>query len=1225
MKKIILLVGLCVFACTSAPGWERDFAENPSAEEDRNRDGAPDGWRASAYDSPAVLKWDKSVAHTGKASLRISDSRHPTGKAWNENTGRWVSASKKEISPGAKYTLSAWVKTRDVNGKASVCIAWWKDGKWHSESYAEGVSGTTDWKQISVTAKAPPQANSAMIYLNLGGSDGTAWFDDIHMTRGESFPGNFRSLDISTACNTGFTDEVAGDGKGGWTDQGKNDIRSLPTGDVNLRGIPFHIINPPENDGRACIVLKGKGRENFPDSAVIPVNRKCDTVYFLHCCAWGRDAEPVGSYEIVYGDGSTRKVPLRRGREIMDWWGCRDSKESAVGWEGSNAESDYIGLSIFPVKNPRPEAAIKEIRFTSLGRAVPILVAVTTADGPAVLTDLPIRYDFTDTSDWYEFTFPLDDTNLDTIDLTGLLDPPAGKHGFLKVRDDGHFYFQDGTRARFFGTNICGSRCFMEREEAEATAARLAKYGVNLLRIHAIDSRWGHLIDYSKGDSRHLDEKALDRLDYFFAQLKKRGIYVYFDMLDYRKFMDGDGVKDASKFEHGWRNSIKGATIFNDRLIELQKEFAEKFFTHYNPYTKLRYVDDPAVAVVEITNENSVFYFSNTKLTLPCYLDELRRRWNEWLLAEYGGRDKLARAWTNAKGESALLPGEDPARSSVILPIRYLYQKPEEAPYVGERSPARVNAMIRFFFDIERRYYGQIREHLRKIGIKVPITGTNQTFCPASNFADACNDFMSRNNYWCHPNVHAKPFFTFRNLSVLKSDIPATPNPMTSIASSSVAGKPMISPEFNFPWPIEFRAECLPLMAAYACLQDWDGLLFFCYSPRRKALEMFGNQSDPVRWGEFPAAALMFHRRDVSVAKNTVYVGYSRRGIFSARPSHGRSRFSPYRYLTYISKVRNCYFEKSYDGGADLVVASGYSPAASYASAKRAVVFALNPWADWAWRDWNRPLCGLLVTPGMSSSVRSEGDIALDFRDFLWRDKGFDIPADTLIEVESLPPDAQPIGKTRDGKRCLGFVTGRYCVVPHASALGAVDAVWNYRLFAEAARKWGLLEYDDFRKLEERYISDTRELCLDAQGGVFTVNTARTKAAVGFLGEAGEIDLDGMSVNCATPFAAVLATSLDGKPLGRSRHVLVTAVARAENTGQAFSKNRTIVPERGREPVLAEPVRCRVTLKMPAAARAFALDETGKRRGTVPVEFKEGSIRLDTTGVRSPWCELVVE
>jgi len=40
-------------------------------------------------------------------------------------------------------------------------------------------------------------------------------------------------------------------------------------------------------------------------------------------------------------------------------------------------------------------------------------------------------------------------------------------------------------------------------------------------------------------------------------------------------FQDGDGVKNAAQFQHGWKNGIKGATIYNDRLIELKNEKKE--------------------------------------------------------------------------------------------------------------------------------------------------------------------------------------------------------------------------------------------------------------------------------------------------------------------------------------------------------------------------------------------------------------------------------------------------------------------------------------------------------------------------------------------------------------------------------------------------------------------------------------------------------------------------
>ena len=50
--------------------------------------------------------------------------------------------------------------------------------------------------------------------------------------------------------------------------------------------------------------------------------------------------------------------------------------------------------------------------------------------------------------------------------LLCLLDAPAGNRGFVTVRPAGHFYFEDGTRARFFGTNVGGRVCAPTKEEA---------------------------------------------------------------------------------------------------------------------------------------------------------------------------------------------------------------------------------------------------------------------------------------------------------------------------------------------------------------------------------------------------------------------------------------------------------------------------------------------------------------------------------------------------------------------------------------------------------------------------------------------------------------------------------------------------------------------------------------------------------------------------------------
>ena len=63
-------------------------------------------------------------------------------------------------------------------------------------------------------------------------------------------------VDISQAVNFGFADDVADDGRGGWSDQGENnDLRSFTQRKVHLENITFDIIDPARNGGKAAIVM----------------------------------------------------------------------------------------------------------------------------------------------------------------------------------------------------------------------------------------------------------------------------------------------------------------------------------------------------------------------------------------------------------------------------------------------------------------------------------------------------------------------------------------------------------------------------------------------------------------------------------------------------------------------------------------------------------------------------------------------------------------------------------------------------------------------------------------------------------------------------------------------------------------------------------------------------------------------------------------------------------
>jgi hypothetical protein len=77
------------------------------------------------------------------------------------------------------------------------------------------------------------------------------------------------------------------------------------------------------------------------------------------------------------------------------------------------------------------------------------------------------------------------------------------------------------------------------------------------------------------------------------------------------------------------RNWVKSLSLYDKRIIELEKEYAHNLLTHVNPYTKAEYRNEPAIAIVEILNENGIGQGYNPPSKF--YADELDTLYNTWL------------------------------------------------------------------------------------------------------------------------------------------------------------------------------------------------------------------------------------------------------------------------------------------------------------------------------------------------------------------------------------------------------------------------------------------------------------------------------------------------------------------------------------------------------------------------------------------------------------------
>jgi hypothetical protein len=147
-----------------------------------------------------------------------------------------------------------------------------------------------------------------------------------------------------------------------------------------LHGIPFEIPAVNRKTGARAICVGGKislvGREH--GAAVrLPIQQKCDMLFFLVAGAWGRLNSVDGVFRMHFADGRNDALPLIVGKNINDWSGGNQQGHAAEmnglltgcvsAWEGGKAEDGGLGIRIRIYlcwwKNPRPESLIEYIDF----------------------------------------------------------------------------------------------------------------------------------------------------------------------------------------------------------------------------------------------------------------------------------------------------------------------------------------------------------------------------------------------------------------------------------------------------------------------------------------------------------------------------------------------------------------------------------------------------------------------------------------------------------------------------------------------------------------------------------------------------------------------------------------------------------------------------------------------------------------------------------------------
>lgn len=711
------------------------------------------------------------------------------------------------------------------------------------------------------------------------------------------------------------------------------------------------------------------------------------------------------------------------------------------------------------------------------------------------------------------------EANKGILNYSHLLDAPAGKHGFVETRK-GHLYFEDSTRARFLGFNVAARSNTPDHETAEKMAERFASMGVNIIRLHAADAPVGEepgswssckeapLLDYASGTSRKFNPEGIDRFDYFAAKLKEKGIYLHIDLIVAREFQEVDRLDYPGKGP----SCMKRYYMYNERMIQLQKEYAKDLLCHVNPYTGLALIDDPAVVTIQINNEDTAIKGNmggDAGEEMKPYREEVQKRFNEFLLMKYYTRERLKEAWTY-EGCCALGDEEDPMQGTV-RGIEGSFYQPVNDPqgqWDAAEGPARYADFMEFGIYMNRKFYQDMKDYIHSLGAKVPIVTSNLIAGAADVYGHTDGDLMENNCYFNHPLlpvqgntylVAGPAEYVSANPLTMQKGIGSMATTLLSLGSVAVVnGKPFMLSEWNEYGLHPFHSTAFVQTVAYACLNDWDGLILYNHhtsekwddQPADEILNVFDAYNDPAVVCQWGFMASVFLKGLVSVAEHCVDVVYTQNDLKSLPMFHSM----PMTFFPYITSMRNVFLDggDSYQGSADVAVNAGFFNGADLSDAKHSVYYAWSEYRDAfrRYKDENRLKKAAKDTKEICPGIHL-GEKALVF--------------DKIAET-SEGGDYRNLAKIIDG----------------------------------AMKEWGVLS-DGAGYVDGKLISDTKEIVFDPEQARFAIHTPYC----GYFSGAPESEIrlsDRVTVESQNERITLTLIAKEEAPLDSAKEYILTAM-----------------------------------------------------------------------------------
>lgn len=905
--------------------------------------------------------------------------------------------------------------------------------------------------------------------------------------------------------------------------------------------------------------------------------------------------------------------------------------------------------------------------------ALPCLARAQNANAPSLVSQ-----------GMFPFVLPWDDASKSATDVSFLNSEAAGAGGFLHAQGE-QFVDERGRVVKLWGVNLNFGGAFPDKTQAPKIAGRLAKFGFNAVRFHHIDalpSPGGLWKANGAGKivwPNELDPAQLDRLDFFAAELMKRGIYLDFNLHVARKTQERDGFLDAARLPE----KDKGIPYFDDRLAKRNHDFARGLLSHVNPYTTRAYKDEPGVCAVEVDNESSILQtWLDGKLDdlPPTYAEAVRSGWNDWARQKYGNDSALHRAWTEL---------DRPLSSTeLLLPPPVPTPKPTPTPLPDPNSLSVVPPPT--FEELGGVHAPTLADWTLK------LSGGARGTTSRDELGGPALDGVVQPGLSVRLDAAGSVSWGFQ---LVRDDLPLESGKIytLSFAARAIGGRPI---SLNA-WETRRPFRWLGLKQTVQLRDDWA---FYSVSFRpsgaqpgfvRLALDL-GNVPGLVQIGAFSlkSGGRIAAPSEWSVRGDLPLVDAQNEPIFAVRRDFARflgaletrHTLEWRRFLKDELKVRvpiwqtqaqfggwggtlremnsdaldlHIYWKHPDFGGVawdlgnwrvgntSMATSPGTDPLVAYSLARATgKPFVVTEWNSGQPNDYGGET--LLMAASHAALQGWAGVWMFDYHsNGAWDRNGIEnffsidsntakmataplaallfrrgdvSPSNTLTYL-ALPPDAAwgEVAQTPGGPTMQPFIK------TWTGAGATRDVALTNRAQTIGAR--AMFPTPSFASLAspDATTSDTGEVRRDSRG--WTLDSPKSKAFAGLVAGRrlllGELEL--WFPSSTIPWAAGGLTALDDAPIAGSKRLLVTLIGRAENPNMGWNTARDSVGANwGGGPIYVSSPSATLKLWTSArSARVWALDERGERRFPVPCEVKNGALKFSPSNLwRTVWYEI---